>query len=64
MKHLNKHLIFLLVAALLFGTALTACGGEDPFGATPDSLGLDPATSVAGGGDDPSSQPSCCDSLS
>ena len=30
MKHLNKHLIFLLVAALLFGTALTACGGEDP----------------------------------
>lgn len=30
MKNVNKHLIFLLIAALLFGTVLTACGGEDP----------------------------------
>ncbi|WP_420641355.1 hypothetical protein [Candidatus Leptofilum sp.] len=30
MKNLNKHLIFLLLAAFLFGTVLTACGGEDP----------------------------------
>lgn len=30
MKNVNRHLIFLLIAALLFGTALTACGGEDP----------------------------------
>ncbi len=30
MKNVNKHLIFLLLAALLFGTVLTACGGEDP----------------------------------
>ncbi len=30
MKNVNRHLIFLLVAVLLFGTALTACGGEDP----------------------------------
>ncbi|MCB8973695.1 MAG: hypothetical protein H6654_09065 [Ardenticatenaceae bacterium] len=30
MKHLNKHLILLLLAALLFGTVATACGGEDP----------------------------------
>lgn len=30
MKNLNKHLIFMLLAALLFGAVLTACGGEDP----------------------------------
>jgi hypothetical protein len=30
MKNLNKHLIFMLVAALLFGAVLTACGGEEP----------------------------------
>ncbi|MCA9953483.1 MAG: hypothetical protein H6657_09360 [Ardenticatenaceae bacterium] len=30
MKNLNKHLIFMLIAALLFGAVLTACGGEDP----------------------------------
>ncbi|WP_420628701.1 hypothetical protein [Candidatus Leptofilum sp.] len=30
MKNLNKHLIFLLLAAFLFGTVLAACGGEDP----------------------------------
>lgn len=30
MKHVNKHLIFMLLAAMLFGTILTACGGEDP----------------------------------
>ena len=30
MKNLNKHLIFMLLAALLVGTVLTACGGGDP----------------------------------
>ena len=30
MKHLNKHLIILLLTALLLGTVLIACGGEDP----------------------------------
>lgn len=30
MKNVNKHLILMLLAALLFGAVLTACGGEDP----------------------------------
>ena len=29
MKHVNKHFIIMLLAALLFGAVLTACGGDD-----------------------------------